>query len=109
MPTCPVTGDPIVVEVDPADGVATVPPDRARLWCLARPAPHAGDIAASFGRWVHFLATPAAAKVWMRDGARDGTEKLVALDLAKGGETGRPTSLAVFSASGSRTATPTIR
>ncbi len=107
--TCPVTGEPIVVEVDPADRVVAVSPDEARLSFLARPAPYAGDIVASSCRWVHFLASPAAAHVWTRDAARDGGEELVALDLDEGVTIGRRTNLAVFGATTAPTATPTIR
>lgn len=98
---CPVTDEPVTVEIDPAAGVVAVSPGSVRLSFLARPAPYAGDIVASFCRWVHFLAGPEAAAAWVADAARDAGEDLVALAPQDGVAIGRRTNGAVFGVAGS--------
>lgn len=93
---CPVTGAAIAVRVDPVAGVVAVSPATARLSFLDQPAPYAGNLVASFCRWVHFLRDPDAAAAWAASAARDGGEALVTLELHDGVELARRTNRSVF-------------
>lgn len=100
---CPVTGEQVVVEVDPELGVTRASPAGARLSFLAHPAPFAGDVMVGFCRWINFLSGSSAAEAWAAWAGRTGVEsdapdhaEITVLSLAEGVEVGRRTSVLVF-------------
>jgi len=100
--SCPVTGEPITVEVHPEFGVVRSSPDDALLSFLARPAPFAGDVVSGFCRWIHFLSGPDAARDWLGsagggpDPSCPRTPELTVISLDAGFALGRMTNAAIF-------------
>lgn len=96
---CPVTGEEIVVEVDPATGVTSATPGDAVLSFLVHPTPFDGDVVAGFCRFIHFLADPDAAEAWRTGAGEPGggaPPELTVLSLADGVALGARTNRLVF-------------
>lgn len=93
---CPVTGTAITLELDPVSGIADLAPATARLTFLAAPAPYAGNLVASFCRFVHFVADEHAADAFLAKAAGNDGERLVTLRLEDGLELGRRTNARIF-------------
>ncbi len=97
--SCPVTGEEVVVGVDPAAGVTSVTPGDAVLSFLAHPTPFGGDVVDGFCRFIHFFADPDAAEGW-RTAAREpgggAPPELTVLSLADGVALGARTNRLVF-------------
>ena len=96
--TCPISAEPVTVEVDPHHGVSGISPPGALLSFLAEPVPFDGELVAGFCRWIHFLGGAAAAEAWIAGEGADASARpqMVALSLGEGFALGQRTNRALF-------------
>lgn len=97
IPAGPTTADreSPTVDLDALAGAVTAALT-ARLTFLAAPAPYAGNLVASFCRFVHFVADEHAADAFLAKAAGNDGERLVTLRLEDGVELGRRTNARIF-------------
>lgn len=90
--TCPTTGEPVELVVTPT-GVRDVSPAAAGLSFLRRERPFDADLIKTFCHFVHFFASPEAAKAWTAQ--HPGT---FVLSIDEGAEIARRVNHASFAA-----------
>lgn len=97
---CPVTGMPVVVEVDERGRITSATPPDVVLSFLAHPSPFTAELGVGFCRWINFFSGPKEALTWSEEAAKASAVPLLVLSLEDAVALSRRTNALIFGRAG---------